>query len=57
MRAVGEEQIKELQVLRETNGQLESDNRELTKHVKMLIEAHSQSDHIALYKQKINMLE
>eukprot|EP00347_Sterkiella_histriomuscorum_P016196 403354117 len=37
--------------------QLELDNRELTKHIKILLETQSENSHIELYKQKIVILE
>lgn len=37
--------------------QLELDNRELTKHIKVMIENHSDTEHIEMYKTKVQVLE
>jgi len=48
---------EDILALKEKCSQLELDNRELTKHLKILLESHSDNEHIELYKHKIHILE
>ena len=49
--------INELQDLRDRCVQLEIDNRELTKHLRMIIEQNGEQEQVESYKSTIKVLE